>query len=600
MKLNINKKNVIGTVMPKIENAYTKEFLKQRFPENTDEIIKLLINPPMENDAHLLHDVDDAVAFMAGLDNETYVAVMADYDADGITSGTILSLALGKKFANVKAFIPDRVIDGYGFKRRQVDKALEWAGEHQLVIITCDNGVACFDSIAYAKSLGIPVVVTDHHSIGDLLPDADYIVHPALGSYPFAAICGAFVAYKFGMVFLEAIDALDDADMTSYMHQLAAVATVTDVMPVASDDLETMKVNENRRFLQEGLEMLRSHPDWHFKMMADIGSFDIEHIDETVIGFNIGPAINALGRLYQATIGIDFFLEQDEAKAKRLCSFMFYMNNERKSMTPEQKAVAKTAMHEGAMSCLSFTDDVHHGLVGLIAGAIEREYGKPTGIFSAEEIDGEACYKGSMRSNESVNLYEALTAINEAHPEYFVTFGGHAGAAGVTLKAAHKDDFIKDFDAYCSSHASAPEDESIALKAEEIPAFAADIAKFKPFGNGFAKPQIRFTFFCTSIWLFNKSGHVKLSNFKGQDIWLYGQADAIRKHKAIATGIIPFDSDNKQKLIDEGMDPADAEVEKWEKYSQYKHHYNFSIKAELDWSSFAGKVGEQVSVISFD
>lgn len=584
MKLKINN----STGLTKFtEDAFLNEYLGKFV--DSPQTYELLKNPCHEHSPKLLHDGEAVADYLINTDK--YIVVCGDFDCDGIMATSILVNTLRTLNKFVDYVIPDRMIDGYGLNSNMVKDIASRLDPKNTVLLTCDNGIACHEAIDTAKGLGMDVIVTDHHSIGESLPDADYIVHPALGNYPYKEISGATVAYKLAQLIIEK-GSINNPQLETANKQFATITVISDVMPVASYDYATMSVNENRRLLMEGIESIRTNPDWHLAMMAQLCGFDLETLDETTIGFNIAPVLNASGRIAKANYAVDFFITTEDVKeyAKIKCSFIVYLNNERKQMKVTQLQEAEKVLTGNSIK-LAFNKELHKGMVGIVAGQISESYKIPAGIFTETAKDGKKVWTGSMRSN-TVHLFNALTEISKECP--ILGFGGHAGAAGITIADEDVDKFKKVAEKYFTENACKPVDYSIALKDyQEVMDKGLLIKDLKPFGNGLPKPQVRFNFFCTQVDIYYKSGHCKLSNYKQEELWLFSKKDEMLKHPVLKT--LPMKSDNTEKLKEAG----ESIENRWERYSEYKKYYNFNIEAEIDYSSFAGVVNTQISVKKF-
>lgn len=586
MKLNIKSNSNIHFTKNNFLNSYLNNFIDN---ENTYELIKY---PCFEHDPRLLNDAQSAAEYILKTDKKIFIC--GDYDCDGIMATSILFNTIKQFNSNVNFMIPDRIIDGYGLNIRMIDVIKTQVPPNEVLILTCDNGIACFEAIDYAKSLGMTVIVTDHHTVGEKLPNADFIVHPALGNYPFKEISGATVAYKLCKLIIE-MGGLNIPNLEISNKQFAAITVVSDVMPICSYYYDTMKVNENRRLLQEGITSMRNNPDWHIKMLSEMCNFNMETLDETTIGFNIAPVLNASGRIAKADYAVDFFTKEQKDRDAAIvdCSYLVYLNEERKKMKIAELNKAESVVC-GKSIKLAFYPELHKGLIGIVAGQFVDKYKVPSGIFTQVKKDGTVLWTGSMRSN-TVHLYNALTEISKKCP--IVAFGGHAGAAGITIADENIDLFKQIAEKYFYTNACEPTNYAIEVKDYRSVLDAGEcIKELKPFGNGLPKPQVKFNFFCTTVDVFYKSGHVKLSNFKQEELWLFGKRDEIKKHPVLS--ILPLKSDNMQKL-QETMNKQEAEKNKWERYSQYKKYYNFIIEAEIDYSYFNNQLRTQISVKKF-
>ena len=294
----------------------------------TAESIKYLFSPCKE---HLWKDLYDVRGLCTALTKnleagKNKICIIADYDADGVTSCTILTLILSKIGFDVHYYVPHRIEDGYGMSCNIVDKIHTMYPE-DTSIITCDNGIVALDAIQYAKSLGYSVYVTDHHEpnekLQEVLDTADCVVHPALWDYPFRDISGAEVTYKIAQGLLEYFN-IQDEELSAYLLQLATVSIVSDVMPLASVD--NMANNENRGLLIKGLKSFHDSPDWHWTSLFEMMKINVKEMDETTIGFYVAPVINAVGRLSCAKTAVDLLTCRKPEEAQLYASVMVYFN----------------------------------------------------------------------------------------------------------------------------------------------------------------------------------------------------------------------------------------------------------------------------------
>lgn len=533
----------------------------------------LLQNPPAEHSPWLLKDMVNLVDSLyidaiAG----TKICIIGDYDADGVTSTTILYLLLKEYNANVHYIIPDRIKDGYGLSKKLVDKAESmYAAE---AILTCDNGIVAYEAVEYAKSKGMKVYVTDHHEPQETLPDADVIIHPALGNYPFASISGCEVTYKVAQAMLEKYpleNAKEQEDLLNYFLQLAGISIVSDVMPVGSFDYETMKVNENRCILKKAIAYMRKSIDPRINSLLECQAVHHKFLDETMIGFNVSPIINACGRLANAEIAVDL-LTSDNPRNTELCSAIANnLNRERKAMTSETLDRA-IALVDDSKPILVIRTEAHEGLVGIVAGKIAEQFQKPTIVFSEAEVEDEngimvKAWKGSARSN-SIDIFETLNKIDS---KLLYKFGGHAGAAGMTILDESFEDFEKQLIEIVEKNAEEiPETELEVIQAPilHINAAAKALEALKPFGNGFPKPVIETVSKISQVDFFYSSGHVKLSYWSPAtgsiELWLYGELDNFKRLNPIPKFSKTMDNITKKRK--EGLTEEEAWNSHWERW----------------------------------
>ena len=339
------------------------------------------------------------------------IRIIGDYDADGVFSTYILFDVLKGLGADVDYCIPERVRDGYGMNERLVREA---ASDGISLIITCDNGISATEQIALAYSLGMRVIVTDHHEIPEVLPKAEALLNPKLDNcgYPFRELCGAGVAMKLAVAL--------GADAQEYLG-FAAVATVCDIVTL---------LGENRTIVKLGLQQLHECTNLGFRALAEGNQISLAVMDTSDIGYRIGPCINASGRLASAGLAMQLLLAADELSAKKIAIELIQMNEVRKVKTQEavdaaiRLIEAQNALTDAVLVLL--LKDCHESVAGIVAGKIKELYNRPTIILTY----GKECVKGSARSTEYYNVVEELRACSEV----LLHFGGHPMAAGLSLE----------------------------------------------------------------------------------------------------------------------------------------------------------------------
>lgn len=377
---------------------------------------------------HLMKDMDKAVDIIAtAVKSDDKIRIIGDYDIDGICSIYILFKGLKKAGANVDYEVPNRISDGYGINENLIKQAYD---DGCRVIITCDNGIAAISQIEYAKSLGMIVVVTDHHDVqyeetdGErqyILPVADAVVDPKRPdcTYPFKSLCGAGISYKFICCLYEKMGI--PLKETEEFIEFAAIATVGDIV-----DLQ----DENRIIVKEGLKRLAYTDNYGLNSLMKLTDVKKENLSAYHIGFIIGPCLNASGRLDTAKRAIKMLLAADREEAECYAGELKELNDERKRITLEATKNAVEIV-EGSFLVndkilVIFLPDCHESIAGIVAGKIREKYYKPTIVLTKAE-DG---LKGSARSIESYNIFEKLLDCKDL----LTKFGGHPMAAGLSLK----------------------------------------------------------------------------------------------------------------------------------------------------------------------
>lgn len=380
------------------------------------------------HDPFLMEDMNQAVRVIAhGIEEGHRMRIISDYDVDGVMSNYILYKGLRRIGADVDYVIPHRVKDGYGISDDIMEKAIE---DGIQTIITCDNGIAAFDAVSKAKEAGMAVVITDHHEVpfkeseGErqyILPPADAILDSKKQTcnYPYTELCGAGVAYKF----VEALYTKRDVPLNELEEflEFVAIATICDVVPLNG---------ENRTFVVKGMPRIKHSSNAGIRALIRVNELSDVAINAGHIGFKIGPCINASGRLESARAAMELFLEEDGEAALNKASELKNINEERKNLTGEgvQKAEEEVAKLTGDKVYVIYLPGCHESLAGIIAGRIRERYNHP--VFVLVDSDDPDVIKGSGRSMDEYNMYEALQECSDV----LVKFGGHAGAAGFSLK----------------------------------------------------------------------------------------------------------------------------------------------------------------------
>ena len=438
------------------------------------------------NNPHLLKDVDYLCTILKEkIESGKKIRIIGDYDIDGVMATYILYKGLKRVGAHVSTMIPDRMKDGYGVNEHLIEQAYSDGID---TIITCDNGIAAISEIAYAKKLGMTVLVTDHHEIpyeeanGEkqfLRSEADVIVNPKQEdcNYPFKGLCGAAVAWKVIQVLYEVYGLM--AEESYEFLENVAFATVGDVMDL---------VEENRILVKEGLKRIQRTQNVGMRALILRNNLDLQRINAYHFGFVLGPCINASGRLDTARISLQLFLEEDAQKAEAIAKELVDLNAQRKDMTAEGVELAKILVEKEYKKdkvLVVYLPETHESLAGIIAGRIREIYHKPVFVMTNAE-DG---IKGSGRSIEEYSMYEELCKCKEL----FTKFGGHPMAAGLSLPTENLEEFRRRINEECT------------LTEEDfIPKIKIDIAMpvgypntslireldlLEPFGKSNTKPQ---------------------------------------------------------------------------------------------------------------
>ena len=437
-------------------------------------------------DGLLMKDMDRCVDILKEkiMEHKT-IRVIGDYDIDGVNATYILVEGLESLGAEVDSDIPHRIEDGYGLNIELIERAHRDGID---TIITCDNGIAAYDAIAYGKELGMTIIVTDHHEVpfdeedGEkkyILPPADAVIDPKRNDceYPFKGLCGAAVAYKVVEALYEVMG--EDVWDIDYLIENVAIATVGDVMDL---------VDENRIFVKEGLQMLHRTKNLGLCSLIECAGIEKTSIGSYHIGFVLGPCLNASGRLDSAKRALSLLRSKDKKQADILAGDLKSLNDSRKELTViavEQaiEQVETTTLKDDKVLVV-YLPDCHESLAGIVAGKVREKYYKPVFVLT----NAEEGVKGSGRSIEGYHMYEELNKVKRLLTKY----GGHALAAGVSMEQENVDVFRKMLNIQCMlTEKDLTEKVVIDM---ELPfqcineEFVTELEKLEPFGKGNTKP----------------------------------------------------------------------------------------------------------------
>lgn len=393
---------------------------------NSVEQAKKFLYPSLSDlgDPFLMSGMKEAVDRINAVSPEEVIVVYGDYDVDGISATTILTKCLRLMGKTAYAVIPERS-DGYGLSEAVIERALEEFCPDLLITVDC--GISAVNEVEYLQDLGVDVIVTDHHEIPDTLPDCTIISCKLDDDYKFNGLCGAGVAYNLSRALI--------GDKADEFLDMVALATMADSMPL---------IGENRILVTEGLKRIRQG-----KCIAAIKSLlknaNVKEITATSLSYSVAPRVNAAGRMGNANVALSAFLSEDEYEVGVFTEQLNQFNAKRQNDCEELYKSAKNKLsNKSPLMKVNVLYDKkwNTGLVGIVAARIAEETGKPTILFT--ESDG--VWHGSARSNNSINIFEALKYATK----YSENFGGHAQAAGVTVRYENFTDFENALDEYVS------------------------------------------------------------------------------------------------------------------------------------------------------
>jgi single-stranded-DNA-specific exonuclease len=378
------------------------------------------------------------------------IIVVGDFDADGATSSALSVLALRKLgCSNVDYLVPNRFEDGYGLSPEVVDQAIDYDAE---LIMTVDNGVSSIDGVRYAKEQGIDVIVTDHHLPGSVLPDADAMVNPNLEScaFPSKNLAGVGVAFYLMLALrahMRSINwfaehAIAEPNLAELLD-LVALGTVADVVTL----------DENNRILvHQGLQRIRAgHGRPGIQALIEVAKRDAKRLVAADFGFALGPRINAAGRLDDMSFGVELLMSNNIHAARRMASELDGLNQTRREIEEGMKQEAMAFCErlqfgedsELPFGLALFQRDWHQGVIGILASRIKEQFHRPVIAFAD---GGDGLIKGSCRSIPGLHMRDALDRIDTRNPGLILKFGGHAMAAGLTIREADFERFSRCFD----------------------------------------------------------------------------------------------------------------------------------------------------------
>ena len=381
------------------------------------ELEQFLSDEPVFSDPRECADIILAADIInAAIENKIKIAIYGDYDCDGVTATALFYTYLKSHNANVIYYIPDRFLEGYGMNCEAVKKL---AADGVKLIITVDNGIACIEEIDLANSLGLEVVVTDHHLPGDVLPSAAAVVDPHRKdcNSSFKNICGVEVAFRVICV----MENCEPEELLPYFADILAVGVIADIMPLT---------NENRSIVKYGIHKLKTQANIGLKALLSVAGIEQDSVNATRIAFGISPRINAAGRMGCASRAVELLCSDNIMTALGIANEIDAENAERQRIEKEIFSQAVEIIESNSLMydrvIVAAGNDWHHGVVGIVAARITEKYGCPTILLSN---DGEYCV-GSGRSIEGFSLFDAISSVKDLT----VKFGGHSAAAGLTIK----------------------------------------------------------------------------------------------------------------------------------------------------------------------
>lgn len=461
----------------------------------------LFMNPTRKDfhDPFLMPDMNIIVdRILKAIDNEEKIMIYGDYDADGITSITVLKTFLEERGLKVESYIPNRLDEGYGLNKEAIKKIYD---SGYRLIITVDCGISGIDEVDYANSLGMEVLITDHHEPGQNLPNALAIVDAKRkdNQYPFNQLAGVGVVFKL----IQAISIrlkLDEKEYLKYLD-IVCIGTISDIVPLS---------DENRVIAKLGLKLVNQTKNIGLKALLEILGF--KQIDSGIISFGVAPRINACGRMGNEKVALDLFLSKDYETARKIAIKLNEYNSERQAIEKRifDEATEKIEKEEKENACIIVGGEGwHHGIIGIVASKVTDMYFKPSILICFEENIG----KGSGRSIPGFDLHEALMQCSNELEK----FGGHAMAVGVTLEKSKFNEFKTKLEEYakkCEMDKIVPIiyiDSELSLKNIDIDSVKS-LKLLEPYGESNKTPLFMFkNLKINSIRALSEGKHLKLT-----------------------------------------------------------------------------------------
>lgn len=469
----------------------------------TKKEINEFLNPTRNDffDPFLMNDMDIAIKrIKKAIENQEKVIIYGDYDVDGITSITVLKSFLKDVGLDVDYYIPNRLEEGYGLNKNAID---EIAKKEYKLMITVDCGISAIEEVNYANSLGIEVIITDHHEPGDEIPKALAVVDNKRkdNKYPFRELAGVGVAFKVSQALAQSMN-IREEEYLKYLD-IVCVGTISDIVPL---------VSENRVITKLGLKLVKQTRNMGLR--AIINSSGYSQINSTTISFGVAPRINACGRMGKAEQALKLLLSKDIYEVNKLTQELNSYNRERQEIEKEifENVLTKIEQNNLAKNRTIVVggENWHHGVIGIVSSKITEKYFKPSILLSFEE-DGTG--KGSGRSIPGFDLHEALMKCENCLEK----FGGHSMAVGLTIKKENLEQFYKEFEKIAEEN----ETENIIpiinvdakIELDKIDkSVVEDLKQLEPFGEAnktptFALKNIRID----SIRALSEGKHLKLT-----------------------------------------------------------------------------------------
>lgn len=429
------QRRAMSTIMPVCDDPLLDRLYRSRHIQHAQELDHRLQSM---HSPFLLNGIESAVEILA-ISRDKKIVIVGDFDADGATSTALMVSALRQLgFTNVNYLIPNRFEQGYGLSLPVAEMAI---AQQVDLLITVDNGVSSLEGIAFLKTRGVQVIVTDHHLPGDELPNADAIVNPNLTDcqFPSKSLAGVGVAFYVVLALraklreMGIFDAKTQPGFTDLLD-LVALGTIADVVPLDQN---------NRILAYQGLARIKaSQCRYGIRALAEVANKNLSQLTASDLGFSIAPRLNAAGRLDNMSVGVELLLAESMETARALALELDGLNQTRKEIEQGMKQEAleicrKLTALQGKDNQLPlgvalYQSDWHQGVLGILASRIKDQFHRPVVAFAQ---DSEGILKGSARSVEGLHIRDALEQVHQRYPDMILKFGGHAMAAGLSIRA---------------------------------------------------------------------------------------------------------------------------------------------------------------------
>lgn len=450
--------------------------------------------------------------------NKTQIVVYQDYDVDGCAAGAVCLETIRALGGDIQCYVNDREVDGYGIRKHGIDRIGQLYPAAK-VILTVDNGITAHDEVTYAKEKGYTIIVTDHHSPGNTLPEADAVIDPKCEDefYPFHELCGTAVAFKLMLALYQYLER-DTAPVLNTID-LVGFATVADIVPL---------IGENRDFVREALRMMNNGTRPAFQMMQKMAGVNGINAQRT-IAYIFAPMVNALSRMGEDPyIATNMLISQDAAFLRESVEFMMKINNERKQQTDDQARIAKEILMQemeniyGRQTEAEFlqnlppaivikSDEFTEGIIGIVAGRLKNEFYRPVVVLAPS---GDGILKASCRSIDGFHLKNNLDKLSDL----LMVYGGHAKAAGLSISENNLTEFKQRFLALAETIDEEKRKEIVELDAVLTMAQATikqiqDLRILEPYGEAFPPPIFGLKFSYDAVrYMGAEDVHVKYWN----------------------------------------------------------------------------------------